>query len=112
MQSEGFIEVETPILQPKAGGAIARPFSTHHNALDFDMYLRIAPELYLKRLIVGGFEKVYEIAKNFRNEGMDRNHNPEYTSLEFYEAYVDVYSMMNFTEKLLNYLVNTNDYIR
>ena len=104
LDSNGFIEVETPVLQPIYGGAFARPFTTYHNTLDQTFYLRIADELYLKRLIIGGFEKVYEIAKNFRNEGMDRNHNPEFTSLEYYEAYADVYSMMDFTEKLFRYV--------
>jgi len=100
MESEGFIEVETPILQPKAGGAIAKPFRTHHNALDFDMYLRIAPELYLKRLIVGGFEKVFELGKVFRNEGIDQTHSPEFTMMESYEAYVDVNTVMDMVEKM------------
>ena len=100
MESEGFIEVETPILQPKAGGAIARPFSTHHNALDFDMYLRIAPELYLKRLIVGGFEKVFELGKVFRNEGIDQTHSPEFTMMESYEAYVDSTAVMDMVENM------------
>ncbi len=95
-----FVEVETPALQPIYGGASARPFITYHNTLEQKLYLRIADELYLKRLIIGGFEKVYELAKNFRNEGMDRNHNPEYTSLEFYEAYRDLFDMMELTEKL------------
>ena len=85
----GYIEVETPVLQPLYGGAAARPFTTHHNALDQTFYLRIADELYLKRLIVGGFERVYEISKDFRNEGIDRNHSPEFTMLEFYEAFAD-----------------------
>lgn len=98
----GYIEVETPILQPLYGGANARPFVTHHNSLDQDFYLRIADELYLKRLIIGGMDKVYELAKNFRNEGIDRNHNPEYTSLEFYEAYVDYEYMMNLVEQLFH----------
>ena len=102
-----FIEVETPVLQPVYGGASARPFTTYHNSLDQSLYLRIADELYLKRLIIGGFEKVYEIAKNFRNEGMDRNHNPEYTSLEYYQAYADVYSMMDFTENLFRHVAKT-----
>lgn len=97
----GYTEVETPILQPIAGGASARPFITHHNSLDVDLYLRIATELYLKRLIVGGFEGVYEIGKNFRNEGMDRNHNPEFTCMELYVQYKDYNWMMDFTEKLL-----------
>ncbi len=97
----GYTEVETPILQQIAGGASARPFITHHNALDVDMYLRIATELYLKRLIVGGFEGVYEIGRNFRNEGMDRSHNPEFTCMELYVSYKDYNWMMSFTEQLL-----------
>ena len=97
----GFTEVETPILQQIAGGASARPFITHHNALDVDLYLRIATELYLKRLIVGGFEGVYEIGRNFRNEGMDRSHNPEFTCMELYVSYKDYNWMMSFTEQLL-----------
>jgi len=97
----GYTEVETPILQQIAGGASARPFITHHNTLDVDMYLRIATELYLKRLIVGGFEGVYEIGRNFRNEGMDRNHNPEFTCMELYVQYKDYNWMMSFTEQLL-----------
>jgi len=100
LDENAFVEVETPILQPLYGGASARPFTTFHNTLEESLYLRIADELYLKRLIIGGFEKVYELAKNFRNEGMDRNHNPEYTSLEFYQAYSDIYEMMDFTESL------------
>jgi lysyl-tRNA synthetase class 2 len=99
----GFVEVETPSLQPLYGGAFARPFVTHHNALDVDLYLRIADELYLKRLIVGGFEKVYEVCKVFRNEGMDRNHNPEFTMLELYQAYADYNDIMELYEKLLNH---------
>ena len=99
--SKGYMEVETPILQSIAGGAAARPFITHHNALDMPLYMRIASELYLKRLIVGGFEGVYEIGKNFRNEGMDRTHNPEFTCMEIYVAYKDYNWMMSFTEKLL-----------
>ena len=99
--SHGYIEVETPILQSIPGGASARPFITHHNALDIPLYLRIADELYLKRLIVGGFEGVYEFSKNFRNEGMDRNHNPEFTCMEIYVAYKDYNWMMDFTEKML-----------
>jgi len=99
----GFVEVETPSLQPLYGGAFARPFVTHHNALDIDLYLRIADELYLKRLIVGGFEKVYEVCKVFRNEGMDRNHNPEFTMLELYQAYADYNDIMELYEKLLNH---------
>lgn len=97
---QGWMEVETPILQPLYGGASARPFITHHNALDFDLYLRIAIELYLKRLIVGGFEGVYEISKNFRNEGMDRTHNPEFTMMEIYIAYKDYFWMMDMVEDL------------
>ena len=102
--SREFIEVETPILQPIPGGANARPFVTHHNALDIDMYLRIAPELYLKRLIVGGMERVYEIARCFRNEGIDHLHNPEFTQIEFYQAYADYEDLMKLTEELLPYL--------
>lgn len=97
----GFIEVETPMLNTIPGGANARPFITHHNALDLDMYMRIAPELYLKRLIVGGMEKVYEIGRQFRNEGMDVKHNPEFTTIELYEAYTDYYGMMDITEALI-----------
>ncbi len=100
----GFLEVETPMLQTIAGGAKAKPFKTHLNALDMDLCLRIAPELYLKRLLVGGFEKIYELGRNFRNEGMDREHNPEFTMLEFYAAYWDYQTMMDFTEKLLKAL--------
>ena len=99
--SHGYVEVETPILQSIPGGAAARPFITHHNALDIPLYLRIADELYLKRLIVGGFEGVYEFSKNFRNEGMDRSHNPEFTCMEIYVAYKDYNWMMRFTEKML-----------
>ncbi len=97
----GFIEVETPMLNTIPGGASARPFITHHNALNLDMYMRIAPELYLKRLIVGGMEKVYEIGRQFRNEGMDVKHNPEFTTIELYEAYTDYYGMMDITEELI-----------
>jgi lysyl-tRNA synthetase, class II len=97
----GFIEVETPMMQQIAGGAAARPFKTHHNTLDLDLFLRIAPELYLKRLVVGGLERVYEINRNFRNEGISTQHNPEFTMLEFYWAYVDYYDLMNVTEELL-----------
>ena len=104
MESKGFIEVETPILQPKAGGAIAKPFTTHHNALDIDMFLRIAPELYLKRLIVGGFEKVFELGKVFRNEGIDQTHSPEFTMMESYEAYVDVTTVMDMVENMCTYI--------
>ena len=101
LDEAGYTEVETPILQPIPGGASARPFITHHNALDVDLYLRIATELYLKRLIVGGFEGVYEIGKNFRNEGMDKSHNPEFTCMELYVQYKDYNWMMSFTERLL-----------
>ncbi len=101
---EEYLEVETPVLQPLYGGATARPFTTHHNALDMTLYMRIADELYLKRLIVGGLEKVYEIAKDFRNEGMDRTHNPEFTMLECYAAYWDYSDMMDLTERLLRRL--------
>lgn len=101
LDGHGFIEVETPMMQDLPGGAIARPFITHHTALDIDLYLRIAPELYLKRLLVGGFEKVYEINKNFRNEGISRVHNPEFTMLEVYAAYEDYLYMMELTEELI-----------
>jgi lysyl-tRNA synthetase, class II len=97
----GYIEVETPMMHSIAGGAAARPFTTHHNTLDMDLFLRIAPELYLKRLIVGGMERVYEINRNFRNEGIDRQHNPEFTMLEFYEAYSDYHDLMHLTQELL-----------
>jgi len=100
--ARGYIEVETPILQPIYGGAFARPFVTHHNALDIDLFLRIADELYLKRLIVGGFDGVYEFAKDFRNEGMDRSHNPEFTMLELYVAYKDYLWMMELVEELVS----------
>ena len=101
MTENGFLEVETPMLQPIPGGAAARPFSTHHNALDQEMFLRIAPELYLKRLIVGGFERVFEINRNFRNEGLSPRHNPEFTMMEFYAAYTDYGWLMDFTEQIL-----------
>ncbi|MBI2592663.1 MAG: lysine--tRNA ligase [Candidatus Colwellbacteria bacterium] len=102
---EGFMEVETPILQPLYGGAEAKPFTTHLNAFDMDMYLRIAPELYLKRLLVGGYEKVYEIGRIFRNEGVDRQHNPDFTMLEFYWAYVDYKDVMKLTEQLFSFVL-------
>jgi len=105
MEKEGFIEVETPILQPIYGGTEAKPFKTHLNALDMDLYLRIAPELYLKRLIVGGFEKVFEFGKCFRNEGIDRAHNPDFSEMEFYWAYADYKEMMKFIEKMFTSLV-------
>jgi lysyl-tRNA synthetase class 2 len=98
--ARGYIEVETPMMQPIAGGAAARPFITHHNALDLDLYLRIAPELYLKRLVVGGLDRVYEINRNFRNEGISTSHNPEFTMLEFYEAYSDYRDLMKLNEEL------------
>ncbi len=101
LEAHGFLEVETPMLQPLYGGAAARPFRTHHNTLDIDLYLRIAPELYLKRLIVGGLERVYEINRNFRNEGISTQHNPEFTMLEFYQAYTDYRGMMDLSEDLL-----------
>src|SRR5690606_5036498 len=101
MTDTGFLEVETPMLHPIPGGAAARPFVTHHNALDMEMFLRIAPELYLKRLIVGGFERVFEINRNFRNEGVSPRHNPEFTMMEFYAAYTDYHWLMDFTETLL-----------
>jgi lysyl-tRNA synthetase class 2 len=101
LDSLGFLEVETPVLQPLYGGAAARPFVTHHNALDMPLYLRIADELYLKRLLVGGLERVYEIGHDFRNEGMDRTHNPEFTMLEFYQAYADYIDSMDLTESLV-----------
>jgi lysyl-tRNA synthetase class 2 len=100
LDARQFIEVETPMMQPIPGGAIARPFKTHHNALDLDLYLRIAPELYLKRLVVGGFERVYEIGRVFRNEGVSTRHNPEFTILEFYQAYADYTDLMELTEAL------------
>ncbi|ADL06955.1 lysine--tRNA ligase [Thermosediminibacter oceani] len=104
LDSRGFIEVETPVLTPLAGGAAARPFITHHNALDIDLYLRIATELYLKRLIVGGFEKVYEIGKDFRNEGISIKHNPEFTMIELYQAYADYQDMMELTEDMISHV--------
>ena len=101
LDSRGFLEVETPMMQAIPGGATARPFATHHNALDMQLFLRIAPELYLKRLVVGGFERVYEINRNFRNEGLSTRHNPEFTMLEFYESYADYHDLMDLTETLL-----------
>jgi lysyl-tRNA synthetase class 2 len=101
LDARGYIEVETPMMQPIAGGAVARPFTTHHNTLDIDLYLRIAPELYLKRLVVGGLDRVYEINRNFRNEGISTQHNPEFTMLEFYQAYADYHDMMTLTEEML-----------
>lgn len=107
LDENGFLEVETPILQPIPGGALARPFSTHHHALDTNLFLRVAPELYLKRLIIGGYERVYEIARCFRNEGIDHTHNPEFTQVEFYAAYWDYNQMMKFTEHFLEHIVLT-----
>jgi lysyl-tRNA synthetase class 2 len=101
LDERGYIEVETPMMQPVPGGAVARPFKTHHNALGMDLFLRIAPELYLKRLVVGGLEKVYEINRNFRNEGVSSMHNPEFTMLEFYTAHFDCRDVMTFTEELI-----------
>ena len=102
--ARGFLEVETPMMQPIAGGAAARPFKTHHNALDMDLFLRIAPELYLKRLVVGGLDRVYEINRNFRNEGVSTQHNPEFTMLEFYQAYANYHDLMNLTEELIKFV--------
>jgi lysyl-tRNA synthetase, class II len=107
LEDHGYVEVETPMLTPLATGAAARPFKTHHNALDIDLYARIAPELYLKRLLVGGFEKVFELNRNFRNEGISTRHNPEFTMLEFYWAYADVNQMMDFCEQMLQAVVFT-----
>ena len=104
LEKTGFVEVETPVFHPIPGGALARPFTTHHNALDIDLYLRIAPELYLKRLVVGGFEKVYEIARVFRNEGLSTRHNPEFTMLELYQAYADYTDIMEMVENLMEHL--------
>ena len=100
MGSRDFLEVETPMMQPIPGGATAKPFITYHNTLDMQLYLRIAPELYLKRLIVGGFDKVFEINRNFRNEGISVRHNPEFTMMEFYQAYATYKDLMDFTEEL------------
>ena len=107
MVGKGYLEVETPMMQPLPGGAAAKPFETHHNALDMKLYLRIAPELYLKRLVVGGFERVFEINRNFRNEGMSTRHNPEFTMIEFYEAYRDYRYLMDFTEEMLRTVATT-----
>jgi lysyl-tRNA synthetase class 2 len=101
LNERGFVEVETPMMQPMAGGAVAKPFVTHHNTLDMDLYLRIAPELYLKRLTVGGFDRVYEINRNFRNEGISTRHNPEFTMLEFYQAYTDYRGVMDLMQQLI-----------
>ena len=107
MTARGYLEVETPMMQPLAGGAIARPFVTHHNTLDMQLYLRVAPELYLKRLTVGGMEKVFEINRNFRNEGISTQHNPEFTMMEFYEAYTDYHALMDMTEALVEHTART-----
>jgi lysyl-tRNA synthetase, class II len=104
LNARGYLEVETPMMQPIAGGALARPFVTHHNALDIQLYLRIAPELYLKRLVVGGLERVYEINRNFRNEGISTQHNPEFTMLEFYQAYSEYRELMDLTEQMLSFV--------
>ena len=102
LNARGYLEVETPMMQPIAGGALARPFVTHHNTLDMQLFLRIAPELYLKRLTVGGIERVYEINRNFRNEGISTQHNPEFTMLEFYQAYSDYQDLMVMTEEMIS----------
>ncbi len=106
LDGQDFLEVETPVLHTQAGGAAARPFITHHNTLDMEMYLRIALELHLKRLIIGGFDRVYEVGRNFRNEGMDTTHNPEFTMLEFYQAYTDINGMMDQTENLIRFVAH------
>nr|WP_321464713.1 lysine--tRNA ligase [uncultured Desulfobulbus sp.] len=106
LNNRGYMEVETPMMQPVPGGATAKPFRTHHNALDMDLYLRIAPELYLKRLLVGGFEKVFEINRNFRNEGLSTRHNPEFTMLEFYQAYSTYHDLMDLTEEMVSWLAH------
>src|SRR5206468_11196930 len=110
LDDHGFLEVETPVLQPLYGGALARPFTTHFNALDSDFYLRIATELYLKRLIVGGLEKVYELGKDFRNEGLSHKHNPEFTMVEWYEAYADYEDEMRTLEELVSYVAREVGY--
>ena len=107
LDARGYLEVETPMMQPIAGGAMARPFRTHHNALDIDLFLRIAPELYLKRLVVGGLERVYEINRNFRNEGISTRHNPEFTMLEFYQAYSDYQDLMTMTEEMVAFVARS-----
>ena len=109
LTSRGYLEVETPMMQPIAGGAAARPFTTHHNALDMDLFLRIAPELYLKRLVVGGLDRVYEINRNFRNEGVSTQHNPEFTMLEFYQAYANYHDLMQLTEELIEFVATRGE---
>jgi lysyl-tRNA synthetase class 2 len=104
LDSKGFLEVDTPVLQPIYGGAAARPFTTHHHALDSRLFLRISNELYLKRLVVGGLNRVYEFSRDFRNEGLDRSHNPEFTMLEFYQAYVDYYEIMDMVEEMISFV--------
>ncbi|MCX5707020.1 MAG: lysine--tRNA ligase, partial [Candidatus Omnitrophica bacterium] len=106
MDKQDFLEVETPMMQPRAGGAVARPFKTHHNSLDMDLYLRIAPELYLKRLVTGGMERVYEINRNFRNEGISAFHNPEFTMIEFYMSYATYEDLMTYTEELFAFIAS------
>ncbi len=106
MIANDYLEVETPMMQPVAGGATARPFVTHHNTLDMDLFLRIAPELYLKRLVVGGFDRVFEINRNFRNEGISIRHNPEFTMIEFYQAYATYHDLMDLTEKMICHIAS------
>lgn len=106
-EAHNFLEVETPMLHPIMGGANAKPFITHHNTLDMDLYLRIAPELYLKKLVVGGFERVFEIGRNFRNEGIDKSHNPEFTALEAYQAYADYNTMADLIPDLIAYVAKS-----
>ena len=113
MDNRDFVEVETPILNVIAGGATAKPFTTHHNDLNMEMFMRIAPELFLKELVVGGMDRVYEIGRQFRNEGIDMTHNPEFTTCEFYQAYADVYDLMDMTELMFSEMVKeiTGDYV-
>ncbi len=108
MEERDFLEVETPMMQPRAGGAVARPFKTFHNALGMNLFLRIAPELYLKRLITGGMERVFEINRNFRNEGISTFHNPEFTMMEFYQAYATYEDLMAMTEELITFVAGTS----
>ena len=113
LDNRDFVEVETPILNVIAGGATAKPFTTHHNDLNMEMFMRIAPELFLKELVVGGMDRVYEIGRQFRNEGIDMTHNPEFTTCEFYQAYADVYDLMDMTELMFSEMVKeiTGDYV-